>query len=143
MIFVVESEKELGQKVYRKIENSLRGGFKCALSGDLGAGKTTMVREIVQIMGSKDSVSSPTFTLRKEYKLPRNVNGAQIIQHLDLYRFETPTKHDRDQVLEWLDDSRAITFVEWPDKIPEIINRFDTSILLEAEDVCKRKVTIK
>jgi len=143
MIFVVESEKELGQKVYQKIEKRLQGGFKCALSGDLGAGKTTMVREIAQIMGSKDSVSSPTFTLRKEYRLPRKVNGAQIIQHIDLYRFETPTKHDRDQVLEWLDDSRAISFVEWPDKIPEIIDRFDTSILLETEDACKRKVTIK
>jgi tRNA threonylcarbamoyladenosine biosynthesis protein TsaE len=143
MNFVVESEKELGQKIYQKMRNSLRGGFKCALSGDLGAGKTTMVREIAQIMGSNDSVSSPTFTLRKEYKLPRKVNGAQIIQHIDLYRFEMPTKHDRDQVLEWLDDSQAITFVEWPEKIPEIIENFDMGILLEAEDIYKRKVTIK
>ena len=143
MTFVVESEKELGAKVYEKIGNSLRGGFKCALCGDLGAGKTTMVRKIAQIMGSNDSVSSPTFTLRKEYKLPRKVNGAEIIQHIDLYRFEKPTKYDLEQVLEWLDDSRAITFVEWPDKIPEIIGCFDTSILLEVEDVYKRKVTIK
>jgi tRNA threonylcarbamoyladenosine biosynthesis protein TsaE len=90
------------------------------LTGDLGAGKTASVIEFAKNLGSDDSISSPTFSLVNEYD---SVHGK--IYHFDLYRLNHP-----DEVLdigfeEYL-ESGAYCFIEWPEKIAELLPQSST-----------------
>ena len=95
----------------QKWSQSLRAGDVIALVGDLGAGKTQLVKGIAAGFGYAKRVQSPTFALINEYLLPD-----LILYHLDLYRLDT--KHD---VLvagldEFLIQPNGITLVEWPER---------------------------
>ncbi len=95
------------------------------LIGDLGAGKTTLAKGIVEGRGAAgaDQVSSPTFTLIHEYGDPVNV------YHADLYRLDT-AEQVRRLGLEDLFDKPALTLVEWGERFPELIPPNHTEIHL-------------
>jgi tRNA threonylcarbamoyladenosine biosynthesis protein TsaE len=80
------------------------------LAGDLGAGKTTLVRAICRGYGVRDAVTSPTFALVHEY-----VAGRSPVFHLDLYRIDGP--HQLREI-GWYDilSSPALVLVEWPER---------------------------
>jgi len=80
------------------------------LSGDLGAGKTTLVQAICRGYGVDESVTSPTFSLLHQYAAPKST-----VNHFDLYRIESPA--DLTQ-LGWQDEvwGNAVTLVEWPER---------------------------
>ena len=81
------------------------------LAGNLGAGKTTLVRQVLRHMGWSGSVKSPTFSILEEYKIDNH-----DIFHADLYRLEG--ENDFDMLgLEINEDKKAALFIEWPDKI--------------------------
>ena len=81
------------------------------LDGDLGTGKTTLVREILKAMGWEGPVKSPTFSILEEYEIA-NKN----IFHSDLYRLDN--QNDFEMLgIEINADSRGIFFIEWPHKI--------------------------
>jgi tRNA threonylcarbamoyladenosine biosynthesis protein TsaE len=86
------------------------------LIGDLGAGKTTLAKGIVEGRGaaSAEDVSSPTFTLIHEYGEPVSV------YHVDLYRLET-AEQARRLGLEDLLEQPALVLIEWGDRLPELI----------------------
>lgn len=91
----------------------LLGGRVIGLSGDLGAGKTTFVRYLVEAAGGDTrAVSSPTYTLEHEYKLPNKI----VIEHWDLYRLSTLP-----QELEERAPASVVRIIEWPEKCPEIL----------------------
>jgi len=91
-----------------RIATGLEPGAVVVVSGDLGAGKTTLVRGACRALGVEEAVTSPTFTIGQRYR------GAGVtVSHLDLYRL--PGLEDEDPAL--LDDyltADAIAFVEWP-----------------------------
>jgi tRNA threonylcarbamoyladenosine biosynthesis protein TsaE len=96
------------------------------LRGDLGAGKTTLVKGIAEGFGAAlaDDVSSPTFTLVHEYRSPR-----AVLYHIDLYRVDTERELDTLA----LDDLRApdsILLVEWGEKFPRLARERDIEIVL-------------
>src|SRR5512139_674594 len=85
-------------------------GMTFYLEGDLGAGKTTLVRGILRALGHGGRVKSPTYTLAEVYSL-----AAFELYHFDLYRMHDPR--------EWLDagfrdvtDGQAVSLIEWPEK---------------------------
>ena len=80
------------------------------LEGDLGAGKTTLVQAIARGYGVRDAVTSPTFAIVHQYAAPRSP-----VFHLDLYRLAGPHQLAN---IGWDDAvaSRAVLFVEWPDR---------------------------
>jgi tRNA threonylcarbamoyladenosine biosynthesis protein TsaE len=85
----------------------LRPGDLVALSGDLGAGKTTFVRGAARALEVEEAVTSPTFTIGHRYR------GRVDVSHLDLYRLESFGEADWGAVEPYLDD--AVAFVEWPE----------------------------
>ncbi len=97
---------ELGEGWARRLHD----GAVVFLCGDLGAGKTTLVRGILHGMGHRGAVLSPTYTLVEGYSLPR---GA--VYHVDLYRLEHADELEMIGVREWLDGS-AILLIEWPER---------------------------
>jgi tRNA threonylcarbamoyladenosine biosynthesis protein TsaE len=108
------------------------------LRGDLGAGKTTLVKGIAAAFeaASEEDVTSPTFTLIHEYRGPR----ANLF-HIDLYRIDTPRQLDTLA----LDDLRAedsILLIEWGEKFPRLVRERDLEISLEWEGESGRKIRV-
>lgn len=98
----------------------LTGGHAWGLSGDLGAGKTTLVRHLIAAAGGDTrAVASPTYTLEHEYRLP---NGT-VVAHWDLYRLTTlpPELEERPK-------RTTVRVIEWPERCPEIQRWLDLSI---------------
>ncbi len=104
--------------------------------GEMGAGKTTLIKSLVKQMGSSDEVSSPTFSLVNEYLLPDN----QKIYHFDLYRLEDEEEALDFGIEEYLYDKNSWVFIEWfkiiepilpknSQKIRIIVKNSDTRIL--------------
>jgi tRNA threonylcarbamoyladenosine biosynthesis protein TsaE len=94
----------------------LRNGDLICLSGDLGAGKTTLVQGIAQGWGTLDPVSSPTFVLVNEYRRP---NNSACLYHLDAYRMEN-WREAEDLDLERMMDNGPLV-MEWPERIKEAL----------------------
>jgi tRNA threonylcarbamoyladenosine biosynthesis protein TsaE len=119
------------QALGRALMRLLPDGALVALFGDLGAGKTCLVRGMAEAAGMAERVTSPTFTLVHEYR------GARTVYHLDLYRMSTP-----DQVLDLgyedlFDPQDGVCVVEWAERakgmLPE--RRLDIHLTHEHGDV--------
>lgn len=95
--------------------------------GQMGAGKTTLIKEICKKMGIEDTVNSPTYSLVHEYLLP---NGS-IVYHMDLYRIRDENEAF-DAGIEDLIHSGNICLVEWPEKAENLFisNHVAVSILI-------------
>ena len=108
------------------------------LRGDLGAGKTTLVKGIAAAFGaaSEEDVTSPTFTLIHEYRGP-----AATLYHIDLYRIDTPRELDT-LALDDLRSENSILLIEWGEKFPRLIQERDLEICLAREEESVRRIRI-
>jgi len=84
--------------------------------GPMGAGKTTIIKEICKLLGATDITSSPTFTIVNEYRR----EGADPLFHIDLYRIRN-TEEAYDIGIEEYLSGEFYCFIEWPDLIEEIL----------------------
>lgn len=84
--------------------------------GDMGAGKTTLIKALIKVLGAEDTGSSPTFSLVNEYETPQ---GA--IFHFDFYRIEDETEALDMGIEEYL-NSDAWIFIEWPQKVEKLLD---------------------
>ena len=106
------------------------------LRGDLGAGKTTMVKGIAEAFGaaSQEDVTSPTFTLVHEYR-GKNVT----VIHIDLYRIDT----EKELATLGLDDymrDDTVLLIEWGEKFPRLVREKDVEVAIERVGENERKI---
>lgn len=131
-----EETKLLGEK----IAALLKSGDIVAFTGELGAGKTCLIKAICTGLGVTENVSSPTFTLIQEYK------GILPVYHFDLYRLK---EHDLYDLGYWEYFERdGICLIEWADRADELLPEQSIRINIEyIEDISpdnfsRRKITV-
>ena len=135
----LDDTKKLGQELAKEIlKRKGEASFVVFLDGDLGTGKTTLVKEIIFALGVKEKVKSPTFTIIEPYEL-NNEN----IYHVDLYRIIDPTELEIIGLREYLNESKAIIFIEWPEKSYGYLKKFDLKISLKHLSENERKCRIE
>ncbi len=91
-----------------ELATALRAGDVVLVSGDLGAGKTTLIRGACRALGVTEPVVSPTFTLGRRYA------GRLPVSHLDLFRLQERAGEEVPGLLDEYLDPAGVTFVEWP-----------------------------
>ncbi|MBU3641708.1 MULTISPECIES: tRNA (adenosine(37)-N6)-threonylcarbamoyltransferase complex ATPase subunit type 1 TsaE [unclassified Polynucleobacter] len=101
-----------------------------SLEGDLGAGKTTFARYLIQALGHEGKVKSPTYTLCEPYPLALK-DQAITVHHFDLYRMRDPLEWQEAGFAEHF-DVPGICLIEWPEKAEGTLPNFDIQIQLSA-----------
>ncbi len=129
------TETEL-DAIAARFARTLQPGSVVALTGELGAGKTTFVRAIVRALHGNDAASSPTFTFWHRY------DGRPPIHHLDLYRIDDPAEAARIG-LEEAFDGEAIVLVEWPQHAPGLAGPHAIRVTIEGSGHRPRLVTLE
>jgi tRNA threonylcarbamoyladenosine biosynthesis protein TsaE len=109
------------------VATCLTPGFRLYLSGDLGTGKTTLVRELLRALGHRGRVASPTYTLIEPYNLSRF-----DLHHFDFYRLTHPGAW-RDAGFEDAFDSQIVVVVEWPEHAGDGLPAPDLHLGLSAD----------
>jgi len=122
MKYLSTSEKQtfnLGQKLAK----TLKGGEVLALTGELGAGKTVLIKGIAAGLGIKKIITSPTFVLMKVYPITNYRLPITKLVHIDCYRTTNPQEIADIGATEYFGRPEAITVIEWADKIKKILPR--------------------
>jgi len=133
--------------VGREIAKMLAPPKFLILRGDLGAGKTTLVKGIAEGLGAADAeeVTSPTFTLIHEYEGEFRSHGKTspvMLYHLDLYRIEGERQLESLGIDE-LARPDSIVLVEWGEKFPSVVKRSDGEIVVKSAGGDARTITVK
>jgi tRNA threonylcarbamoyladenosine biosynthesis protein TsaE len=106
------------------------------LTGELGAGKTTLVQGVARGLGADEHVASPTFTLVREY-----TSGRVPIAHVDLYRLERE-QEVIDLALDELEDGERVLLVEWGDPVAELLADDRLRVVLTADEDDVRTIRV-
>ena len=120
-----EKETEDKAKNFASLIKGSKNSLLINLIGNLGAGKTTFVRGLIQELGFDEFVKSPTFTIVESYE-----SDNLKVFHFDLYRIEDDRELQAIGVEDYLTEENAITLVEWPEKSKRYFNNPDYIIEL-------------
>ncbi len=134
---LIFSESEIPE-VVDYLYNYLNDCKILAFSGPLGAGKTTLIRELLHKCGVKEPIRSPTFIYVNRYK---NDQG-QVFYHFDLYRIEELTDFLEAGFDEYLEDPNGWCLIEWPEVIEPILKGRACFVFIDYYND-KRKLHIK
>ena len=129
-IYALEKIDDIAQSIIElKKENVI------AFTGEMGAGKTTLIKALCKALNCKDTVSSPTFSLINEY---RDDHGNPLY-HFDCYRIENEEEAFDFGAEDYL-FSNSVCLVEWPENIPSLLPEKHHRIRLEKLDENTRKI---
>lgn len=129
---------EFIEKIFSLIKqaHSNEKGFALKLVGDLGAGKTTGVKKIGELLGVTE-ISSPTFVLQKRY--PTSHSQFKTLIHVDAYRIEDAKEVSLLQLEMLKQDKHTLICVEWPQKLQGAFDDFDATLFIDHLDETSRK----
>ena len=122
--------KEFAASISQLLSKNPNAHLNISLEGDLGAGKTTFARYLIQGMGHEGKVKSPTYTLCEPYPLQID-NKAFTAHHFDLYRMKDPLEWQEAGFGEYF-DVPGFCLIEWPEKAEGTLPSFDIQISLSA-----------
>ncbi len=128
MIIAVQDISSLSKVTTHLI--SLMDEYKIfLLKGDLGAGKTTLVKEWMKLLGVDEDVSSPTFSIINEYR-----NATHSVYHMDMYRLREIDEALNIGIEEYIYGSESYNIIEWPGLIMDLIDDPYVMININVED---------
>lgn len=130
MIYKLKEINKACVYLQNKIKNDV-----ILISGDVGAGKTTLVKEYCKLIGVRENVNSPTYTLINQYKC-----NSKIVVHIDLYRVNNLIEINELGLFDYLENNLAI--IEWPEIILNQIDFNYTLITIKFIDKSHRKLSI-
>jgi tRNA threonylcarbamoyladenosine biosynthesis protein TsaE len=119
-----------------RIAERLRPGDLVLLSGELGAGKTTLIRGACRALGVTEPVTSPTFTIGQRYG-----GGRLPVSHLDLYRLADLEGEDQALLEDYLGPD-GVAFIEWPDAASDGVGRPAVRVRLAHESEERRRIEV-
>ena len=123
MIIPLKGETET-TAIGAKVASYLKGGEVIYLKGELGTGKTTLVRGALNKLGFVGNVKSPTYTIVEPYSIDNHV-----VYHFDLYRLNNPEELESLGIRDYC-DGQSICFFEWPEKGENLTPNADINLLL-------------
>ena len=119
-IHKVEEVRGMAREILRTLAPQGRASV-VTLSGDLGAGKTTLVQAMAQELGISEHVVSPTFVIERVYALPRTSRGFERLIHIDAYRLEDESELEHLGWKEMVADPHNLILIEWPERVSSLI----------------------
>ncbi|MBT6082117.1 MAG: tRNA (adenosine(37)-N6)-threonylcarbamoyltransferase complex ATPase subunit type 1 TsaE [Polaribacter sp.] len=131
--YTLEDLPHIASEIISSVTNK-----KLLFYGQMGVGKTTLIKEICNQLGVLDSISSPTFSLVNEY----NTSNKSKVFHFDFYRIENEEEALDIGIEEYFDSSNWC-FVEWPENIENLLPLDVVQIHLSILDVGQRTIQIK
>ena len=123
MIITLKNETETTE-IGSKLASCLKGGEVIYLKGELGTGKTTLVRGVLNRLGHAGNVKSPTYTIVEPYLI-----DSHVIYHFDLYRLDDPEELESLGIRDYC-DGQSICFFEWPEKGGNLLPNADIKLEL-------------
>jgi tRNA threonylcarbamoyladenosine biosynthesis protein TsaE len=115
MEIIIRDKRHIRESAEKFIDLT-EGNRKFAFYGAMGAGKTTIIKSICEVLGVKDTVTSPTFTIVNEYRTSKG----ESVYHIDFYRIKK-TEEVFDFGFEEYFESGSYCFMEWPELIESIL----------------------
>ncbi len=132
-VFSLDEINEVAQKILSQNPKKV-----ILFNGNMGVGKTTLIKSLAKNLGVNDATSSPTFSLVNEYQIANN----QYIYHFDVYRLKNETEALDMGIDEYL-YSGNWCFIEWAENIPNLIPDEHSTITIEQLPDGKRHLTLK
>jgi tRNA threonylcarbamoyladenosine biosynthesis protein TsaE len=137
MKIIIKDKSHLHEAARKLI--SLTSGKKIfAFFGSMGAGKTTVIKAICEVLGAKNIVTSPTFTLINEYL----TSSGESIYHIDFYRINKPDEVFDLGIEEYL-SSGSYCFIEWPELVEGVLPRETVNVRITVQDKEQRILKIE
>jgi len=123
------------ENVALKLADTTNYNNVLAFHGEMGAGKTTLISALCKVLGSGDTIGSPTFSIINQY----NTNAGKTIYHMDWYR----VKDEEEAIEAGVEDalySGNLCLVEWPEKAPGLLPAEVLHVYLETPEPTVRKI---
>ncbi len=118
--FVTKSEKQ-SITLGKKLAQNFCGGETIGLIGELGAGKTVLIKGIAKGLNIKKIITSPTFVLMNTYNVKCQMSNVKCLVHVDAYRLSSGKDLIDIGLKDWLGKSDTITVIEWADRAMDIL----------------------
>lgn len=130
-----EETKAIAAHLAKKMNHGI-----IALTGDLGAGKTTFTQGIARGLGIKDKIISPTFVLIRQHHIPKT---NRVLYHIDLYRLEDNIDIKSLGIEEIINNSDNLVLIEWAEKIKKYLPKDTIFISIKIIDKNNREIYIE
>jgi len=134
--FILNDLKDI-DSVAAEFLSETKGRKIFAFYGGMGAGKTTFIKALCRQLEALDTVTSPTFTLVNEYQ----TREGDLIYHFDFYRIEEVEEVFDFGIYEYLQSGR-ICFMEWPEKIEDLLPEETVKVIIEVNNDFSRTLSI-
>ena len=133
VVFSINELESVAQKIIDQNPNKV-----ILFNGEMGVGKTTLIKKLCSILGVEGATSSPTFSLVNEYQTITN----QIVYHFDCYRLKSEIEALDMGIDEYL-YSGNWCFIEWPEKIGTLIPELHSTVTIKLQSDGKRLLELK